>query len=169
MDSSALASKIYPLHRLTGAMCKAFWPKRASFQEASPTHRLCSVLLAARQHGMDHGSTAWPELRQSVHQRDFLTGRLSVGSALCSRDREADPTLPGTSLRLQESGRDLVFDEHCGSFPQHGARIARTRRKTEVCDVDSAPGLSHAPQLRSDGIKGHPRKGEPAFTRLIST
>src|SRR4051794_4249273 len=104
MDSSALASKIYPLHRLTGAMCKAFWPKRASFQEASPTHRLCSVLLASRQHGMDHGSTAWPELRQSVHQRDFLTGRRPLGAALCSGDREAGATLPGTSFRLMAGG-----------------------------------------------------------------
>ena len=31
---------------------------------------------------MDHGSTTWPELRQSVPQRDFLTGRLSLGPAL---------------------------------------------------------------------------------------
>ena len=32
---------------------------------------------------------------------------LPLGSALCSGDREADPALPGTSLRLLESGRDL--------------------------------------------------------------
>ena len=76
--------------------------------------------------------------RQSKHD-------LSLGSALCSGDREADPALPGTSLRLLESGRDLVFDGCCGSFPQHEAGIARTRRKTEVCDVDSAPGLTTRP------------------------
>ncbi|EIM29983.1 hypothetical protein MicloDRAFT_00013040 [Microvirga lotononidis] len=81
---------------------------------------------------------------------------------------EAYPSASPDDEWLLARGRNVVFDERCGPFPQHEARIARTRRKTEVCDVDSAPGLSHAPQPRSDGIKGHPTTGKPAFTRLIS-
>ena len=66
------------------------------------------ILLCVRwycKYGISYRDLAEMMSERGVSRRS--NHDLPLGSTLCPGDREADPTLPGTSLRLLESGRDL--------------------------------------------------------------